>query len=218
MQTTNIMTIRLNFRSLILSPVCSKTIRFALLGSCLLLPVSAALAVQPPANLESDVPTSLNVGDPVGTFRVIKIAGCGDDGVEVGTTLCYRCRYGSSPMVLAFVRKASKQTDNLIQSLDDAIRTHQEKKLRGLVVLLGDDTATLETQAEQLAGRTKVQNIPIVISVDGEAGPEAYRLSMANEISIVIAKDSQVVATEFSSAGQVQSDAILNHIETMLTP
>lgn len=214
---------RLIFQSVIWTLACWNTCwntgRLAVLGWCvLMLPATLAMAMQVPPELERNAGANLNVGDPVGTFRVIKVAGGDDDGVEIGATLCYRCRYGSSPMALVFVRRSSTQIDDLIQSLDHAIQTHPNEKLRGLVVLLGDDTAKLKEQAEQLADRTGVERVPVVVSVDGNAGPPAYRLSTADEVSVVVAKDSQVVATQFSAADRVRADTILKHIEAMLTP
>ncbi len=47
----------------------------------------------------------LKQGDPIGAFYVTKVAGADEDGVPVGEELCYRCKYGSRPMVMVFTSK-----------------------------------------------------------------------------------------------------------------
>ena len=158
----------------------------------------------------------LKPGDPIGAFRVTKIAGATNDSVESGQLLCYRCRYGSSPMVMVFARKASEDLDPLVTALEEALGQHKDEKLRAMVTLIGEDLSELKVAAEAIADRTQVQRIPIVVAEDATTGPLGYQLS-PSDITVIIAQDSQVVATEVFRIHEIKTDKVLQHVLAMLT-
>ena len=160
----------------------------------------------------------LKVGDPLGTFRVIKIAGSEDDGVEEGQSLCYRCRYGSSPIVIVFARKTSKEIDPLIDVLEKSLETHKEIKLSAFVVAVGEDRSKLNESATALIKRTGAKQIPVVVTEGSTSGPLDYQLSSTNDVTVVVAKDSQVVAIETLNINEIEPAKVVKHIETMLAP
>ena len=176
-----------------------------------------ALSVRSVEAEESTV-VGLKAGDPIGTFRVIKIAGSEDDGVEVGQSLCYRCRYGSNPIVILFARKSSKEIDSLVLALEESLETYQSQKLNALIVLVGDDRSKLNENAAALIERTTVKRIPAVVAEDATSGPLDYQLSPLNDVTAVVAKDSQVVAVESLSIKSIEPKRIIDHIDAMLAP
>lgn len=187
----------------------------------------AALAIQPGtqslvgqvANAEVTLAANgLKPGDPVGTFRVIKIAGCEEDGVEVGQSLCYRCRYGSNPMVIVFARESSDKLDPLVNALEKSLEAHEEKKLSAFVVAVGDDRSKLKEDAVALIKRTGAKRIPAVVTEDSTSGPLDYHLSSASDVTVVVAKDSQVFAQEILDINKIEPKSIIDQIEAMLAP
>jgi hypothetical protein len=219
------------FEAVFPCPVVGKSIMQRLISQIpKLLLVSVIIAVEPNANgllgysalaldtVETNEMKSngLKPGDPVGTFRVIKVAGAEDDGVEVGQSLCYRCRYGSSPIVMVFAKQSSKEIDPLISALEKSLTIHEAEKLRAFVIVVGDDLAKLKEKAASVVERTGVKKIPVVVTEDSTSGPLDYQLSAADDITVVIARDSQVFAVEVISIDQVEPNQILTQVEVML--
>ncbi len=158
----------------------------------------------------------LKKGDPVGAFRVVKIGGATGDGVEPGDDVCYRCRYGSSPLVMVFSRQTGSRTIELAQMLDTAISENEAFKLRGLFTLIGDDFATLKQQAQGFADQSAVQRLPIVVADDFENGPRDFQISPDDEVTIVMAVDSQVVARHVYAADSIDIVAVKRVVAMML--
>ncbi|HQU45264.1 MAG TPA: hypothetical protein PK867_20785 [Pirellulales bacterium] len=75
-------------------------------GVALMMGVSLVVA----AELKSGV----QPGDAINPFDVVKCAGSEDDGVGLGDKLCYRCKYGSRPMVMVFSRKSDASLAGLV--------------------------------------------------------------------------------------------------------
>ena len=73
---------------------------------CLALVASAALCASIVA--ADKVKSGLEVGAGIGAFNVVKCSGAVDDGVKVGSELCYRCKYGQNAQVMVFARKSDK--------------------------------------------------------------------------------------------------------------
>lgn len=159
---------------------------------------------------------ALKQGDSLGAFTVTKVAGAEEDGVEVGESLCYRCRYGSRPMVIVFTRTPSDQLTAFLKTLDKAVSEHESARLVGFVTLLGTDRNKLEQSASELVKSTSVKQVPITIAEDIEHGPLNYRLSDGNAVTIVVANDNQVVASHASPDGTIDSEKVMASINQVL--
>ncbi|MEM6688791.1 MAG: hypothetical protein AAF664_05145 [Planctomycetota bacterium] len=159
---------------------------------------------------------SLRSGDALGAFRVTKIAGADEDGVSEGETLCYRCRYGSSPMVLAFVRSDSVDLKPTITALNELLSQHEDDRLRGLVAFYGDQADALRARAESLSSKVSDCAAPIVVTSDAAAGPANYRLPEDHDVTIVTAIDSQVVSVEHFD-GSVDFDRVAASIKSAIS-
>ena len=156
----------------------------------------------------------LKKGDPVGVFYVTKAGGALNDGVEPGEHLCYRCRYGSSPMVMVFLRKTDGRVQQLVQRLDATVQRHRRSRLRGLVTVLG--RGRLRETASRVANRGKVVQVPVVVAQETETGPPNYKLPADSPVTIVVAKDSQVVRVYTSSTADIPVDAVIKDAESIL--
>ncbi|MEM6779707.1 MAG: hypothetical protein AAF670_18775 [Planctomycetota bacterium] len=155
-------------------------------------------------------------GDPIDAFYVTKVAGAEDDGIDEGESLCYRCRYGSRPMVMVFAQQTGQKVTELVKQIDSAVADNADAQLRGLVTMFGAETARLTDSATKLAGQADPQNVPIVVSKDSEAGPSSYRLNQDVEITVVVASDSQVVARHEFSADSLDVAAVMSEVKSML--
>ena len=158
----------------------------------------------------------LKQGDAVGVFYVTKVAGADEDGVEVGEDLCYRCRYGSSPMVMVFARSTKGRVSTLVKEIDSAVSTNEESRLKGLVTLIGDEPGKLKEQAGKIAEQAAVKKVPVVIAKDAKTGPLNYKLSEDVDVTVVVAKDSQVVSTHTFPAERIDVAAVIKEVNQIL--
>lgn len=158
----------------------------------------------------------LKQGDPIGVFYVTKIAGAEDDGVDVEQEICYRCRYGSRPMVMVFARQTDGRLSDLVKQLDAAVAQNEASHLSGFVTLLGEDAGKLKTSATELAEKTSAKHIPFVVAKESETGPLNYRLSVDAPVTIVVASDSQVVSARTYAADKIDIDAIMADVKSIL--
>ncbi|MFM8436438.1 MAG: hypothetical protein ACKOBP_14070, partial [Planctomycetia bacterium] len=67
------------------------------------------------ATASAEVTSGPQVGDSVGAFTVLKVAGNPDDGFPVGKSGCYRCKTGSKPVVMVFARSADEKLAKLLK-------------------------------------------------------------------------------------------------------
>ncbi|MFG0264218.1 MAG: hypothetical protein ACF8AM_03590 [Rhodopirellula sp. JB055] len=181
--------------------------------SRLFLTAALACAMAIPAAFAADPATAdkgLCQGDPIGAFYVTKVAGAEDDGVEAGEALCYRCKYGSRPMVMVFARQTGEPVAKLVKEIDSAVAANGDAQLKGFVTLFGDKADNLKSQGKKMAGK----NVPVVVAKD-KNGPANYKLSDA-QVTVVIANDSQVVARHEFDADKVDVAAVMSEVKQML--
>ena len=102
-----------------------------------------------PAFLFADLASGPPVSDPAGPFTVVKCGGAAD-GVEPGTELCYRSKYGNATQVIVFSRNAEAVVE-LAKQLDQLAT--QVSGLHAFVNILGADPVNAEEAAAKLAKR-----------------------------------------------------------------
>lgn len=158
----------------------------------------------------------LQSGDSIGAFYVTKVAGAEEDGVEVGESLCYRCRYSSRPMVMVFTRKTDGEMPKLVKELNAAVKANDEKSLKGLVTLIGDDADKLKEEGVKFAKTAGSDSVPVVVAKDTKTGPSSYKISESDDVTIVVANDSQVVGTHTFKADSIDIAAVMKEVKEML--
>jgi hypothetical protein len=181
------------------------------LGSVLTAALVAGVAIA-----ADSATVGLKQGDPIGAFYVTKVAGAEDDGVKNGQELCYRCKYGQRPMVMVFTRKNSEQLSKLVSELDKAVDKHGDAQLRAFVTVMGEDQSSLKSSAKELAEASKSKKVPVAVASDTQNGPASYRLDPEAEVTVILANESQVVASHSFKADSVDSSAVLKEIAAML--
>ena len=157
----------------------------------------------------------LKQGDAIGAFFVTKVGGAADDGVSPGDELCYRCRYGSSPIVLVFARRADSKLVELVQQIDSTIAANEEARLRGLVTFLGEDLAEVKDGASEFAQQTGVKFVPVAIAKETETGPPNYKLD-DSEVTVLIANDSQLVSMHRSKKKRINIPNLMREVKQMI--
>lgn len=160
--------------------------------------------------------SGLQPGDPLGAFHVVKAAGAIEDGVEVGDKICYRCKYGGSPMAMIFTRSTDAKVQELVKGLNDSAIKHRDDRFRTLVVLLGDDPDALQTSAANFLSPADADQTPIVIPIDSKTGPLAYRIDEGDEVTIVLAQNSQIDKVLTGSANDFSVEVLTKDIDEML--
>jgi hypothetical protein len=141
---------------------------------------------------DEEVKSGLAVGKTIGAFDVTKCAGAEDDGVKIGASLCYRCKYGARPMVMVFSRNADKSLAQLTSKLDEVVAKNSDKQLKAFVNIVGEDKEKLEETAKKFGKDSK--NVPVVVPVEYESGPKDYGINPKVETTVIIAKGGKVVA------------------------
>lgn len=157
--------------------------------------------------LAEELKSGLKPGAGIGPFDVVKCAGAEKDGVEVGKSLCYRCKYGSRPMVMVFTRKPNEQLVSLVKELDQAVEKHSEKDLKAFVNVLGAEREKAEADTKKFAKTSGAKNVPFVVPVESENGPEDYSINPKAEVTVIVAAEGKVVATHAFAAGKLDKDA-----------
>ncbi len=184
------------------------------LGNALTLALVCSTAVT--AGADTSTEDALKQGDSIGVFYVTKVAGAEDDGVEPGEELCYRCRYGSRPMVMMFARDTGGKVTDLVKQIDAAVAKNEDVSLKALLTLIGEDAASLKEDASKIAKKAAVKNVPVVVAKETKTGPLNYKLADDAAVTIIVAKDSQVVNTHVFAADKIDIAAVMADVQQIL--
>jgi hypothetical protein len=160
--------------------------------------------------------SSLESGDRLGAFTVTKVAGAEGDDVKVGDSLCYRCKYQSRPMVLVFSRTDSESLGKFVQELDASLAKNEDKQLRGLVSMLGDDAEGIKASATKFAKTYNVKNLPVAVPSDYKTGPRSYKIDGKADVVVVVANEGEVIKSFSFAADKVDGAEVMASISTML--
>ncbi|MFO0912379.1 MAG: hypothetical protein U0795_05455 [Pirellulales bacterium] len=138
------------------------------------------------AAVAAELQSGLKVGDEVGAFEVTDVT-----GPNKGKSLCYRCSYGSRPVVGLFTRQVDEKLAKLVKELDGVVAENSGKKMAGFVIVMAEDAAKLTPQLEELAKKHDIKNIPLTI-YNGKNGPEDYKLSPDANLTVLMWNKGEV--------------------------
>ncbi len=176
--------------------------------SLLSLCVAAALVAAGSLAFAGDLKSGLEPGAAIGAFDVTKCSGAAEDGVKVGAQLCYRCKYGARPMVMVFTRTPNEQVVALAKGLDKAVAANEGKQFKAFVNVLGSDREALEAKAKDLGAKNSLSNVPVVVPVEFENGPDNYGINPKADVTVLVAKNSKVVSNFAFDKGELNAGAI----------
>lgn len=132
----------------------------------------------------------LELGTDVGAFYVLDVT-----GPAAGEKLCYRCRYGSRPVVSVFTRKVNDNVAALIEEVDQVVGKNQSKDMKAFVVVLTDEPDANKAALKKVADDKKVANTPLT-TFEGVAGPSSYNLSKDSEVTVMMWVDGKLKVNE----------------------
>ena len=132
----------------------------------------------------ADVKSGLQVGERPPAFNVRDIT-----GPSAGDTLCYRCRYGNSPVVTVFAREANGELATLAKELDEQIS--KTDGLKGFVVVLTEDADATTAKLKEIAKEKGIKKLPLTI-IEGSKGPDNYKIAKDADVTVMMWVDSEV--------------------------
>ncbi len=130
------------------------------------------------------VKSGLKPGEPVNPFTVEDVT-----GPSKGTSLCYRCQYGSAAVVCVFARKTSDSLASLVKQIDKKIA--ENGALKSFVVLIPKKDEKVKDSLEKLAKDSSIKNVPLTIG-EGPNGPPDYEISQEGDVTVLMWKDGKV--------------------------
>ena len=133
-----------------------------------------------------ELKSGLPVGEKVPAFNVRDIT-----GPSKGDTLCYRCKYGSRPVVTIFTREVNDSVTELISKIDGIVGKNKDAKMAAFVVVISEDADKVEKQLEKIAKDKNIKNVPLTI-IEGTTGPENYDLNKDAAVTVMMWVDSKV--------------------------
>jgi hypothetical protein len=144
----------------------------------------------------------LAIGEGVDAFHVRDIT-----GPAKGTTLCYRCQYGSRPVVTVFTRELNDNVKDLVTKIDEKVGANKDKKMAAFVVVLTEDPDAAEPKIAALAKDAKIKSTPLTI-MEGLTGPESYKLSKDAEVTVMMWVEGKVKVNESFAKGKLDKKAV----------
>lgn len=135
---------------------------------------------------ESTVFSGPQADEPLVPFKVIDVL-----GDKAGQSIDCFDASSEAPVMLVFVHQLTRPSIAVSRTLLTYAGSLQEKGLRTSMVFLGDDTT--ETTERVKRARHALPNTQVVIAEGGLEGPGAYGLNRDVTLTILVAKNNQVV-------------------------
>ena len=132
---------------------------------------------------------------------------CDVTGPAAGQRLCYRCNYGTRPVVNIFARKVDNNVMKLVETLDNVVGTNQDQQMAAYVVLLSDDPEAQKTQLRTSAARHSIRHTPLTV-FENSAGPRKYRLSAEADVTVIMWVDDDVKVSHAFRLADLTTDNI----------
>lgn len=144
--------------------------------------VASLLAVAAFAAVES----GLKPGALPSPFQVVDVT-----GPNKGKELCYRCQYGSAPVLAAFVKNDATKAGALIGELQKVVDARKEKGLKSFVVFMSGPEAKANIQK---IAKEKNITIPLVFLPQGAKAEDigAYKINPEATSTVLLWNRSRV--------------------------
>ena len=155
----------------------------------------------------ADLKSGLQVDAHPDAFNVTDVT-----GPNAGKKLCYRCQYGSRPVVSVFVRKMDENTAKLVKQIDDVVGKQEEKKMAAFVTVLSDDPDAQEAALKKTAEEQKISHTPLTV-FENAVGPTKYKIDEKANVTVMMWVDSNVKVNHAFAAGDLSDEAIAKVIE-----
>lgn len=161
-----------------------------------------ALAMSLQSAQAAEIESGLKVGDYPGAYYVEDIT-----GPAAGEKLCYRCRYGSRPVVNIFARSMNAEVAKLVQQLDGVVGKNEDAGMSAFVVLLTDKPDAEAKSLKAAAGKLGIKHTPLTV-FENSAGPNKYKISKDADITVMMWVDSDVKVNHAMKASDLNATSI----------
>ena len=177
---------------------------FAVCAAVLFASVGLALA--------GEIQSGLEKGSSVPPFYVKDVTGPNKEGDE----LCYRCRYGSQPVVSIFAKEMTEEVAQLSKSLDDVVAKNRDQKMAGFVVILSDTPEKAASSLVAIAEKHKINQMPLT-TFNGTSGPKGYKINTKADVTVMMWVDGKVKVSQGLNKSDLTKDAIAKLVEETKT-
>ena len=173
----------------------------------LLIGAASVLAVAAYAAVES----GLKQGSSPQAFQVVDVT-----GPNKGKELCYRCQYGSAPVVAAFVNGDVTKAEKLVGELQKIVDARKDKGLKSFVVFMSGPEAK---EAIQKIGKEKKTTIPLVFLPKGtkEEDIASYKINPSAKNTVLLWKGMSVQGN-FVDVDASKLSSLAKAVDAMLKP
>jgi hypothetical protein len=145
----------------------------------------------------------LKEGDGVAAFNVVDVT-----GPSAGEKLCYRCRYGSRPVVSIFARDVDDKVASLVKEVDAVVgKNKEEKKMAAFVVLLSDEPDAQTDKLKKVAEKQQIKDTPLT-TFEGTAGPPEYKIAKDAEVTVMMWVDGKVKVNQTVKKADLNKEKI----------
>ncbi|MFY9255893.1 MAG: hypothetical protein WAO83_20735 [Fuerstiella sp.] len=150
----------------------------------------------------ADIESGLQVGAYPGAYNVLDVT-----GPSAGEKLCYRCRYGASPVVNIFTRKMDANVAKLVKELDAVVGKNQDHKMSAFVVVLTDDPDAQEASLKKAAADLGIKHTPLTV-FENKVGPGKYKISEEADVTVMMWVESDVKVNHAMKAADLNAESI----------
>jgi len=173
----------------------------------LVLTVAVVFAALGGVATAGDVKSGLALGDFPDAFEVKDVT-----GPEKGTSLCYRCRYGSRPTVSIFTRNIDANLAHLVKQIDAQVGKNGEKGMKAFVIVLTDNPKAAEQKLNDIAKKNGIMHVPLTI-FENSTGPKGYKISKKADVSIMMWVKNDVKVNHSFGRGELDKKNIQAIVE-----
>jgi hypothetical protein len=145
---------------------------------------------------------SLKEGEAVKAFYVTDVT-----GPSAGEKLCYRCKYGSRPVVSIFAKQMNDKVAKLTKQIDEQVAANKDAKMAAFVVILTEDPEGQNDALKTVATKQEIKNTPIT-TFDGLAGPPEYKIAKDADTTVMMWVDGKVKVNEALKANELTDEKI----------
>ncbi len=150
----------------------------------------------------------LKEGDGVAAFYVTDVT-----GPSAGEKLCYRCKYGSRPVVTIFAKQMNDKVASLTKKIDEVVGSNKDAKMAAFVVILTEDPEGQNDSLKTVATKQEIKHTPLT-TFDGLAGPDKYKLSKDADVTVMMWVESKVKVNEALKAKDLTDEKIATLVKS----
>lgn len=132
------------------------------------------------------VKSGLKQGDQPSAFQVVDVT-----GPNKGKELCYRCQYGVSPVLAAFVNGSPSKSAKLLTEMQKIVDARKATRLKSFVIFMGGPET--KDAIEKIAAEKKI-TIPLVFLPKGvkEEDIASYKINPSAKNTVILWNSSTV--------------------------